>query len=144
MYTASCVGCGLRARSICRQPWVEVSHCRESIRMAVSFPARKRSIDSISGKKCRYHVMKNGLQKVGTFSSQVAAISKRVGTHTLRLHLPSICWTRYQYARPSGIHGTCGCENDRNPYPRDASRSETPDESTGSNHGGSCYPMRVN
>jgi len=28
--------------------------------------------------------MKNGLQKVGTFSSQVAAISKRVGTHTLR------------------------------------------------------------
>ena len=28
--------------------------------------------------------MKNGLQKVGTFSSQVAAISRRVGTHTLR------------------------------------------------------------
>jgi len=55
-------------------------------------PARKRSIDSISGKKCRYHVMKNGLQKVGTCSSQVAAISKRVGTHTLRhsfaTHMP--------------------------------------------------------
>ena len=28
--------------------------------------------------------MKNGLQKAGKHSSQVAAISKRVGTHTLR------------------------------------------------------------
>ena len=52
--------------------------------MAVSFPARKRSIDSISGKERRYYVMKNGLQKAGKHSSQFAAISKRVGTHTLR------------------------------------------------------------
>ena len=56
------------------------------------FPAKKRSIDSISMKGRGYHIMKNGLQKAGKHSSQVAAISNRGGTHTLRhsfaTHMP--------------------------------------------------------
>ncbi|HAQ97885.1 MAG TPA: hypothetical protein DCR61_00890 [Verrucomicrobiales bacterium] len=64
------------------------------------FPARKRSIDSISRKERRYHVMKNGLQKAGKRSSQVAAISKRVGTHALRHYLPPICWSTVSPIRP--------------------------------------------
>lgn len=56
------------------------------------FPAKKRFIDSISMKVRRDHIMKNGLQKAGKHSSQVAAISNRGVTHTLRhsfaTHMP--------------------------------------------------------
>ncbi len=48
------------------------------------FPSRKRSIDPLSSKMRRHHVMESGLQKAVKAATRKSRINKRVTTHTLR------------------------------------------------------------